>query len=597
MMRGKKTQNMTRSVGMVFLIVAMTAGGIVPSTPAIEAGTLPSAQANIAFELGMASVKEAKWDVAEKHFLEARALAPTDPVVLLNLGVANAKMGRALPATLWLRAYLAADPGAKNAEQVKKEITRLDDQAQEISRKLIEQGIASVELLPEDADRVKARSFAEIAFTLSATGRIDEAIKLSRRYSFLTVPESSFWCYFGQYQVVAGDFEGAFATLAKITETRERDRLLYWLSLEYIKWGKYREARETLLQITDPLFKTSAVERLLLPYIATLQLDRATALAKMLGSPEQRPTALSMLCMGYMQSGEMKKAEETAREIQNLKGPKGSYDVRDEALALAVTGHADDAYDKIKKAFKKIGKEENNTPRERVKVETALYFVSVALAWKGDTEWAEKICRLADKSPLEDGPGVKAARSVIAAEKKDFSTAIREVETLPADEKDRMCPLLVWRLIAKGQFDDAAYVAAEWPTKRGKAKGFLALAEYFGRVWDFSRWAYFLRKSFTEAATSNAMDVLNKIIANAKKCGNSAFANAILARARVTSWASLALYYESQPPVKDLPAYLREIKENKPELAAVRLAQAGEAWGSGLVTIKSVEERMRGGGL
>jgi len=580
-----------------FLVLLVFCAAAVRPSLALETVASPSARAGSAFDHGMAAVKEAKWDIAEKYFMEAWADAPSDPAVLLNLGIANAQMGRAVPASLWFRTYLAADPAAKNAQQVKEEIARLEVQAREISGKLIKQAVASVELLPEEADMVKARAFAEIAFSMAGTGEVENAIKLSRRYSYFTAPASSYWCYFGQYQLTAGDFEGALETLAKITETRDRDRLLYWLSIEYVRWGKYREARDSLQEISDPMFKTSAIERLLLPYTATLQTDKAAELAKELAGPGMRSTVLSMLINGYLLSGDTAKAEGTAREMKSLKGPGGAYELRDEALMLAVTGKPDDAYGKISRAVKKLNKEENNSPRERVKVETAIYFVTIALTWKGETQWAEKICRLADKSPLAEGPGVRAALSVIAAEKGDLRAAFRDVETLPADEKGRMCGLLVWRLLAKGRFSEAAQIASEWPSRRGKGKGFVAIAEYFWRLQEFTRWAYFLRMGFIEAAASNSMDTLNKIVWNVKKCGNSAVVEAVLSRARVTSWTSLALYYESQPPLKDLTAYLEETKSGHPELAAFRLAQAGEAWGSALVNIRATEKRIAEGGL
>jgi hypothetical protein len=87
---------------------------------------LPSA-AQDALNKGILAAKMPDYPLATRYFEEARKLAPTAPVIFMNLGIAESKIpGRELRAIAWFGAYLAANPDAPNAAAVKEQIAVLE---------------------------------------------------------------------------------------------------------------------------------------------------------------------------------------------------------------------------------------------------------------------------------------------------------------------------------------------------------------------------------------------------------------------------------------------------------------------------------------
>jgi tetratricopeptide (TPR) repeat protein len=91
-----------------------------------------SAWAQADLEKGLAAAQRNDWQAAIEAFAHAQMFeAPEEPVVLFNLGLANAKAGRDLAALKYLHAYLASAPNAPNAAAVRKEIAERKKAARE----------------------------------------------------------------------------------------------------------------------------------------------------------------------------------------------------------------------------------------------------------------------------------------------------------------------------------------------------------------------------------------------------------------------------------------------------------------------------------
>jgi hypothetical protein len=123
---------------LIFIFVtAPDAGWGQASAPAVPAAALPAA-AQEALNKGIIAAKVPDYLLAIRYLEEARKLAPTAPVIFMNLGIAESKIpGRELRAIAWFGAYLAATPDAPNAAAVKEQIAVLEVKNQSNLSRLI----------------------------------------------------------------------------------------------------------------------------------------------------------------------------------------------------------------------------------------------------------------------------------------------------------------------------------------------------------------------------------------------------------------------------------------------------------------------------
>lgn len=92
---------------------------------ALWAQTGLSPEGREAFDRGMAAAQQKEWNTAIQEFSAAQKLAPNEPRVLFNLGLAHEKAGHNTDALVWFSTYLKVAPDAPNAPVVRKEIERL----------------------------------------------------------------------------------------------------------------------------------------------------------------------------------------------------------------------------------------------------------------------------------------------------------------------------------------------------------------------------------------------------------------------------------------------------------------------------------------
>ena len=96
-------------------------GGVkVGAVYAQSSGSTPSPAAKGAYLRGVAAAGQKDWKLAIKYFGQAREEAPTWPDALYNLAYSHQQAGgRELIVIAWYRAYLAAAPGADDADKVR----------------------------------------------------------------------------------------------------------------------------------------------------------------------------------------------------------------------------------------------------------------------------------------------------------------------------------------------------------------------------------------------------------------------------------------------------------------------------------------------
>ena len=116
-----------RSLRLLMIVVCLSfAQPLTAPAQANAAALLPPA-AQAALDKGIIAAKVPDYPLAIRFFEEARKIAPTAPVIFMNLGIAESKMpGRELRAITWFGAYLAALSDAPNAAAVKEQIAVLE---------------------------------------------------------------------------------------------------------------------------------------------------------------------------------------------------------------------------------------------------------------------------------------------------------------------------------------------------------------------------------------------------------------------------------------------------------------------------------------
>lgn len=146
-------------------------------------------EAQLAYEKAMVAVQVQDWRLSIKYFLEAgdknrdaNGQLPAPPKLLFNLGLAYARSGDQLTAMALLQAYLAANPKAPNALQVRTEIARLEAAVEVKIRSLLQ--IYSGFLRVQDRSHFAYPTWVVLlAESHALSGNIDEAWKSLRAFN------------------------------------------------------------------------------------------------------------------------------------------------------------------------------------------------------------------------------------------------------------------------------------------------------------------------------------------------------------------------------------------------------------------------------
>lgn len=168
----------------------------------ITPGSLPPA-AQESLNKGIIAAKLPDYLLAIRFFEEARKIAPQDPVIYLNLGLAESKIpGRELRAIAWFGAYLAAYPEASNAAAVKEQIAVLEVKNQSNVSRLIQ--------TLQDSPAKDYSRIADVARLWADSGDYATALKTALLAG--EIYGGSAQSYITAVQAKAGDIAGALHT-------------------------------------------------------------------------------------------------------------------------------------------------------------------------------------------------------------------------------------------------------------------------------------------------------------------------------------------------------------------------------------------------
>lgn len=154
----------------------LLAGVIILTAPADgrAQSTVRPAAAEQALNRGFEMAQRERWSLAIRYFGNAQELAPTDPVILFNLALANDRAaGRDVIATAWYRAYLEAAPNADNAAKVRARVTDLEIEVEATIVDLLDTARAISQQLNAQP---RATAMSQIVGAQAVSGNVQQAL-------------------------------------------------------------------------------------------------------------------------------------------------------------------------------------------------------------------------------------------------------------------------------------------------------------------------------------------------------------------------------------------------------------------------------------
>jgi tetratricopeptide (TPR) repeat protein len=186
------------------------------SAPAVTPAPLPP-EAQDALKKGVMAAQQQDYLLAIRYFQDARKLAPDDPEIYKDLGLAESKIpGRELRAICWFEAYLAANPNAPNAAAVREQIEVLDVKSQSNLAQLIK-------IVEDAASKISGNSVPQennlryVACLWARAGDIRAALK---DVDLITFSKNNALDEIVGIQAGAGDIGGAQKTANLITDSK-----------------------------------------------------------------------------------------------------------------------------------------------------------------------------------------------------------------------------------------------------------------------------------------------------------------------------------------------------------------------------------------
>ncbi len=217
----------------VSLLAASIAIAFAGPAYAQDAAVPPAVTANV--ERGVALARQSQWSLAIRYFRLAQEGAPDNPAVLLNLGLAFDRMGgREAIAGAWLRAYLAAAPGAGNARQVRDRVAELESALEIRTQQMLETVARIVDEVPAPAEKA-----ALVASLVRGHAEFDDVAAARRAEMRMPAGPRSGWtgAHFAAALARRGDFAGAAAEARRLESPQMRSWALGEVAVEQAKTG------------------------------------------------------------------------------------------------------------------------------------------------------------------------------------------------------------------------------------------------------------------------------------------------------------------------------------------------------------------------
>ena len=322
---------------LILLLILLAAG---PVTVRTCGATLPyEAEAN--YERGIAAAEQGEWILAVGYFNKAQWKALGSPEVLFNLALACSNAGgRDVLAIAWFRAYLAAAPDAANAEQVRKEVLKLEIRVEATVRKLFSKANDTAAMVVDDSD--KANAYGEIVYARIQVGDIAGAREAAALIPDIFPNHRRFSAYsqVARAQAEAGFFNGALET-ATLLEDGYKQNAYSNIADAQIKAGGIAGAIKTAALMKDSTYERASIYRsIALVQVEAGDIAGARKTAFLITYDEY---AFRAIVKAQVKAGDIVGAMETAALIEDVGEKDESY--KHIATAQIGAGNIDEAMD------------------------------------------------------------------------------------------------------------------------------------------------------------------------------------------------------------------------------------------------------------
>lgn len=257
------------------VVISATGIGMGQERPGAISETVPSAdvaddfpELTLATQRGLAAKDRQDWPTAIKYFREALELAPGDPDVLLRSALAYDKGNRPLPAIAAFRAYLAAVPGAENAETVRARIAALEVAVESQVGQLLRTAETAAELLPNSAE--KSPRLREIAEVYAKAANFSESLRVAAACPQASDRDAAFE-KIASHQSRRREFTAALETAARIRDAATLAAALLEIQEDAIKAENLDIARRVAESIPDVPISIGHSQAFSLACLAELQ--------------------------------------------------------------------------------------------------------------------------------------------------------------------------------------------------------------------------------------------------------------------------------------------------------------------------------------
>ncbi len=304
--------------------------------------TLPP-KAQVSYERGFAAAEQGEWGLAVEYFNKAQRVVPGSSEILFNLALACSNAGgRDVLAIAWFRAYLAVDPDAANAVQVRKEILGLEVRVEATVRKLFRKANDTAAMVVDNDD--KAKAYGEIVYALLQVGDIAGAGETAALIPDTFANHSRFTAYshIAKAQADAGFFNGAIDT-ATLLEDGYKGNAYRDIASAQVKEGDTDGARKTASMMKNGTYERASIyHSIVLAQVGAGDMAGARKTAGLITyDGSSRPYAFRAIAREQVKAGDISGAMETAAIAGNVTERDGCY--RDIAEAQAGSGNIDGA--------------------------------------------------------------------------------------------------------------------------------------------------------------------------------------------------------------------------------------------------------------
>lgn len=170
---------------------------------AASASDILNAEANLALANARHSAARGDWPMAVRFLTQAQSTVPDNPIVLHDLGLANANLNRPLIAIAWLNACARSDNQYAESHGVTEQLARLNLAVENSIHSILESSESVATMISDDSREATCRIIAE---RTAGAGFIDHALDLcSRASDILPDPRALCWCSYARYATQIGD--------------------------------------------------------------------------------------------------------------------------------------------------------------------------------------------------------------------------------------------------------------------------------------------------------------------------------------------------------------------------------------------------------